>query len=238
MAEKYIGTELDLFAEARTWKRYWSGVLRPYLGSHVLDVGAGIGGTAKLYGDINSERYLALEPDPALCLRMRDEVQTGVFPPNFEVVTGTLQSLDEASRFDTILYIDVLEHIELDRVELEQASRMVSPGGRLVVLSPAHQWLYSEFDAAIGHFRRYNRESLTDLKPDSLQLERIFYLDCVGMMASLANRMLLKASSPSSQQISLWDRHMVPVSRRLDPLFSHRLGKTIVAIFKRPAKLD
>ena len=91
--------------------------------------------------------------------------------------------------------------------------------------------MFSPFDAAIGHYRRYDRKSLLSAKPEDLHVERLFYLDSVGLLASLGNRLLLRASSPTAAQIALWDGKMVPVSRWLDPVLGLRLGKTIVAVF-------
>jgi SAM-dependent methyltransferase len=230
----YVGGELELFADARNWKAYWSERLRPYLGKDVLDVGAGLGATAQLLAARTPGRYVALEPDAALADRIRADVASGVLPPGVEVRTGTLQSLDPEPRFDTVLYIDVLEHIEDDVAELRQAAARLRPGGRLIVLAPAHQSLFSPFDAAIGHHRRYDRRSLGALRPEGLALERMFYLDSAGLLASAANRLLLRASLPTPAQIRLWDRRLVPVSRVLDPVLAHRAGKTVVAVFRRP----
>lgn len=232
MAEHYVGTELDVFAGARNWKAYWSGLVAPLLGRRVLDVGAGIGATAMILDCRRFDRYLALEPDPALVGRMRAAADAAGLPDTFQVRQGSLTSLPAEERFDTILYIDVLEHIEADREELARAARHLEPGGRIVVLSPAHQWLYAPFDAAIGHCRRYDRRSLQALQPEGLAVESVDYLDSVGMLASLGNRLLLRSASPSPGQIALWDNWMVPASRRLDGLFGRRLGKSILAVFR------
>ena len=105
------------------------------------------------------------------------------------------------------------------------------PGGRIVVLTPAHQSLFSPFDAAIGHFRRYDRASLGRLSPCGL--ERMFFLDAVGLFASGANRLLLRQSMPTLGQIQTWDRWIIPVSRVVDPLLGFRAGKTIVGIWRK-----
>jgi 2-polyprenyl-3-methyl-5-hydroxy-6-metoxy-1,4-benzoquinol methylase len=68
---------------------------------------------------------------------------------------GSTETLGPEERFDTALYIDVLEHIRDDQTEVARVGRHLTPGGHLVVLAPAHQALYTLFDAAIGHFRRY-----------------------------------------------------------------------------------
>jgi hypothetical protein len=137
--------------------------------------------------------------------------------------------------FDTILYIDVLEHIERDAEELQGAADRLAVNGHLIVLSPAHQWLFAPFDAAIGHYRRYTRASLRNLTPQGLDLRRLRYLDCVGLLASSGNRFVLRSAMPTPSQIALWDKLMVPMSSVLDRLAGYRLGKTVYAIWQRPS---
>jgi hypothetical protein len=151
-----------------------------------------------------------------------------------EVRVGVLADLSEAERFDTIIYADVLEHIEEDRAELERAARHLRPGGHIVVLSPAHQWLFTPFDQAIGHFRRYDRRSLRAVSPPDTELVRLFYLDSVGVLASGANRFLLGSAHPTRAQIQTWDRLMVPASRLIDPLLGRNLGKSIIGVWRKP----
>jgi SAM-dependent methyltransferase len=153
-----------------------------------------------------------------------------VLPDSVRVEVGTIRGLEEAS-FDTILYVDVLEHIEDDRGELERAAARLRPGGRLVVLAPAHQWLFSPFDSAIGHFRRYTKRSLRELAPPGLELTRLRYLDSVGLLASGANRFLLKSSSPNLGQIRFWDRVLVRASRMVDPLLAYSVGKSVLSVW-------
>lgn len=233
MESHYVGSELELFADARNWKAYWSSRLRPHFGRRVLDVGAGIGGTARLFADLAFEDYLALEPDPALVSRMLQIQGSGKLPGALRTQVGTIADLPAGSVFDTVLYIDVLEHIEDDRAELARAESLLAVGGRLIVLAPAHSWLYSPFDAAVGHVRRYTRETLAAVKPAGLRTERLFYLDSVGLLASLANRVFLRAAMPTAAQIALWDRAMVPASRLLDPVLAGSAGKTVVGIFSK-----
>src|ERR1039458_625005 len=122
----------------------------------------------------------------------------------YETVCGTLASLTD-QQFDTIIYIDVLEHIDNDREELNQAASHLRPGGHLIVLSPAHQRLFSPFDAAIGHFRRYNRPMLRAISPAGLRLERMRYLDCAGLILSAANMLLLRQTMPTKARLRFWD---------------------------------
>lgn len=229
----YVGAELSLFARATNWKRYLNGQLRPFVRGHVLEVGAGIGATTSALWTAAASQWTALEPDPGLASQARVRVQSGGLD-RVVVRDGTIAALDAGDMFDAILYIDVLEHIDDDAAELRDASRHLRPGGHLIVLSPAHQWLYSPFDAAIGHVRRYNSAGLQSLQPAGLALTRLRYLDAVGMTASLGNRILLRRSMPSAMQIVFWDRLLVPMSRLVDPLCAYRIGKSILAVWQRP----
>ena len=66
-----------------------------------------------------------------------------------------------------------------------------------------------------------------------MRLQSLFFLDCVGMLASLGNRLMLKREQPRASQIALWDRYMVPLSVVLDRLSGRRLGRSIVAVWER-----
>lgn len=231
----YIGSELDLFAHAKNWKTYWAALVTPYLGREVLDVGAGIGSTAQNLRLHTAQRWIELEPDDAMAQRIRGAIREGSLPSSMEVVTGTSRDLAPGDLFDSILYIDVLEHIEHDAEELRHIVQHLKPGGYLVVLAPAHNWLYTPFDKQIGHYRRYSAPTLRAIKPFGMELCRLQYVDSVGMLASLANRLFLKASHPKYSQIQLWDRYMVPISRVIDRLFFGRVGKSVLCVLRRPS---
>lgn len=231
---EYSGDELDLFSEASNWKAYWSRSISRYVGQNVLDVGAGIGATARLLASVSMERWVALEPDASLAARISEDIAASRLSGPIEVRVGVVDDLPAGELFDTIIYADVLEHIEDDRGELDRAARHLQPGGYLIVLSPAHQWLFTPFDEAIGHFRRYNRASLRQIGSPETELVAMFYLDSAGVLASVANRLLLRTAHPTRGQIKTWDRMMVPVSRVIDPLFGRRVGKSIIGVWRRP----
>ena len=229
----YVGSELELFADAVNWKRYFRSAFADRLVGDVLEVGAGIGETARHLIDGRQRSWLCLEPDARLASRLRAWAASGSVRPKPDVQIGTTQDIDPGSKFDAILYIDVLEHIEDDRAEMARAASLLAPRGTLIVLSPAFQQLFSEFDRSVGHYRRYTRASLAAVMPPSLRKVRLQYFDTVGFMASLANRTLLRQALPTKQQIALWDRIMVPTSRILDPLLAHSFGRSVIALYER-----
>jgi len=231
MTRSYIGSELELFAAATNWKAYFSSALAPFIGERVLEIGAGIGSNIPFLHTPTVRQWTSVEPDPDLARRIAERITRGELPESCRVLVGTIESIDETSQFNTVFYIDVLEHIADDAAELNYAAGHLAPDGNLVVLAPAHQFLFSEFDAAIGHHRRYNAMSLTAVTPRRCRLRTCFMLDSVGFFASLANRCMLAARMPSTRQIAFWDKVLVPVSRVLDNVTGHKFGKSIVAVW-------
>lgn len=235
--QTYVGSELELFADAVNWKQYWLSKVTGFLGKRVLEVGAGLGGTTELaiaHTSDDLEQWLCLEPDPALATQIDQLIAQQRLPAACQTHVGTIEGLAESPDFDTILYIDVLEHIEHDADEVRRAVKRLVPGGHLIALSPALQTLYSPFDKAIGHFRRYTRSSLAAIAPDELAIRRLQYLDCLGASLSLGNRLVLSSSQPTTRQIRFWDRFVVPISRWLDPIQGHVLaGRSVLAVWQK-----
>lgn len=228
---EYVGEELDLFLNARNWKQYWASVIRPYVSGDVLEVGAGLGANVGYLDNPAIRSLHCLEPDEALAAQLREAARDQAA---ITVSTGTVEGLPRGA-FDAVLYIDVLEHIEDDAGQLKTATDLLKSGGRLIVLAPAHQALFSPFDKAIGHYRRYDRRRLSACAPPELRLEKMWYLDCVGLLMSAANKLLLRQSMPNRAQVGFWDTCIVPASKVLDPILGHSVGKSILGIWSRNA---
>ncbi|KPK92271.1 MAG: hypothetical protein AMJ88_11400 [Anaerolineae bacterium SM23_ 63] len=229
----YKGKELDLFAEVMIWKRYWKSFIREFLGSHVLEVGAGIGASIEVFADDTFSSWLGLEPDPKMVDLLKARQGRGEFPAWCDFKQGTIRDLAASDQFDAILYIDVLEHIREDVAEIEQAAKHVEMGGHIVVVAPSHQFLYSEFDSSVGHVRRYDRHSLGSLTPRDFSIVASKYLDSVGLLASLGNRFILHSPMPTRRQLWIWDKILVRLSRVVDPLLRYSFGKSIVFVWQR-----
>jgi SAM-dependent methyltransferase len=229
----YEGQELELFAHARNWKRYWSGKIRRHLGKSVLEVGAGLGTNTVFLVGPEQESWLCLEPDAALTAQIPATLSACARREIVQTRTGFVGDLPATEIFDTILYIDVLEHIEDDHGEMQRAFAHLEPGGKIVVLSPAHPGLFAEFDRALGHFRRYTKSSLRGCAPPGATLIDLFALDSFGLMASVANKLLLHQSMPSAKQIAFWDQCLVPISRWTDPIIGFSTGKSLIGIWQK-----
>jgi SAM-dependent methyltransferase len=227
----YVGGELDLFFLARNWKRYVKAEIGKYLVGDVLEVGAGIGGTTTAMHDGTVDRWVCLEPDVRNAKRLKNLIGESSDPAAPHVIVGSLRSLAERPSFDCVLYVDVLEHIRDDDLQIKKAARLVRNGGHIVVLCPAHQWLFSEFDKSIGHLRRYDKRCLRSLMPAGWIEKKMAYLDSIGVLLSLGNVLALRRSMPSPLQIAIWDRLCVPLSRITDRLLFGAVGKSVLAVW-------
>ncbi len=232
----YGGGELELFRRAENWKRYFAAQLEGFLVGDVIEVGAGVGGTTHALCNSRVRSWTALEPDRQAARQIEALLAERPLAAPSRIVVGGVTALPADAVFDAAVYADVLEHIEDDREELLRCACRLRPGGALCVLSPAHAWLFSPFDAAIGHHRRYSRASLARLTPAGASLVLLRYLDSAGLFASLGNRLLLRQSLPTERQILFWDRRLVPLSRGLDPLTGYRLGKSVLAVWRMAAR--
>jgi SAM-dependent methyltransferase len=230
----YPGAELALFAQARNWKFYVKSEIGEYLVGDVLEIGAGIGGTTIALNDGSARRWLCLEPDQNQVNQLQSLVARNNGPAPL-VMVGSLAAFAQKPTFNCILYIDVLEHIDDDHLQIRTAAQLVRPGGHIVVLSPAHQWLFSEFDKSIGHRRRYNKRSLGKLMPSGWKEIKLKYLDSVGVLVSLGNVIALRQPLPTLSQVELWDRICVPLSRAFDRISLGTFGKSVLAVWQNPA---
>ena len=231
MTDTYAGKELPLFWEASNFHDYYFRLFGCWIGGHVLEVGGGMGALTTLLLRNGVEQLTVCEPDRVLAAELQERFgdRVGVIPSGLHEIPRSIGA------FDTVLYVDVLEHIRDDVGEVAAAVARLKPGGTLVIAGPAHAFLYSAFDTAIGHHRRYDRASIEALVRSAgcLELVRFAYFDCLGVMLSLGNRWVNRQTVPSRRQLLFWDRIVLPLSRRLDPLLNYRVGKSFVAVARR-----
>jgi cyclopropane fatty-acyl-phospholipid synthase-like methyltransferase len=230
----YEGQELHLFERAAKWKKYFGNKIQSFISGEVLEVGAGIGETTPYLQNKKIKRWLCLEPDQNLFALLQKKVANKKLPPYCDVKLGTLQTLSLDAKFDTIIYIDVLEHIENDKSEIEAASLLLKESGHLIILAPAHQRLYSEFDKAIGHQKRYSKGTLRAIAdPCILKEEKVYFLESASIILLLINKLFLRKRYPSTRDIWIWQNIFIPVSKVADKILFYKVGKSIVCIWKK-----
>lgn len=186
---------------------------RPYLGGRVLDVGAGIGTFSELAASA-CELVVAVEPDAGFAAALR---QRFAGRANVVVVEAGAESLDtELEPLDAIICLNVLEHIPDHEGALRRFHERLRPGGHLLILVPAHPFLFGAIDRALHHERRYRRESLrTLLERCGFTVTEIRYVNPVGALGWLVSGRVLRSEQIPSGPLRLYDR-IVPLLRALD----------------------
>jgi SAM-dependent methyltransferase len=223
----YQGKELELFSQATNWKRRVSKQVLRFVKGEVAEIGPGPGNFTPYLFNADVRSWTYVEPDATYAAALNN------LPVTTEIIKGTINDLPDYPRFDTIIYLDVLEHIQDDRREIRMIMDRLKPGGIVIVLCPAFNFLYSPFDREIGHHRRYTRRMLGHLFGPPWQIMESRYLDSAGFLASLSNRLLLKQKHPRIGQILFWDRVLVKISGVLDLFFSGIFGRSVLVIAKK-----
>jgi 2-polyprenyl-3-methyl-5-hydroxy-6-metoxy-1,4-benzoquinol methylase len=229
--------ELERLAEADRFFGWIADELVPHLGHRVLEVGAGIGTVSlKLLERRPGMQITALEPDPKLHEELirrskrHPEIQT------LNVTSDELLRSEMHPTFDSVVYVNVLEHILDDRGELRTALRLLEPGGTLAIFVPALPRLYGSLDYKSGHHRRYTADSLRSVIADAgLDVVDVRYLDVLGIVPYFLMYKLLDVKTLGSVSSTGYDRVVVPLSRALQRLAPHPpVGKNLLAIARRP----
>jgi hypothetical protein len=145
-------------------------------------------------------------------------------------------SSDGATVFDTVLYINVLEHIRDDAAELRTAFELVAPGGALGVFVPAMPSLYGSLDYKSGHYRRYTPHQLAELVSRAGFVDvSVRYLDPLGVVPYWTMYTLLDVQRLGNVSSKGYDRVIVPISRALERIVPRPpFGKNLIAIARRP----
>ena len=224
----YPGGELEIFAEAINWKNYYSKKLQPYITGDVLEVGSGLGTNTEFLRKSKTDgKWTCCEPDSELLARSKKI-------KGCDYIHGTLYDIPQEEKFDTIIYIDVLEHIKNSREEIELVTEKMRPGGFCIILVPARERLFNAFDSAVGHHRRYSKLRLREDYRNLLQVKHLAYYDSLGLLASIANKLFFQKSVPTRKAILFWDRILLPLSKTFDPLIGHSAGKSLIAVLEKP----
>ncbi len=223
------------FATVERARNYRSAIVRefaPHLRGRVLEVGAGVGQfSACLAALPDVQESLAVEPDPRFCAEFRAR------HPGLALLEGTIEGVPPEARWDALVSINVLEHIQADEAELAQYRRRLVPrGGSLCLFVPARQELYAPLDRAFGHFRRYDRAGLrAQLERVGFRLTHLHYFNGLGYLAWWANFRLLRMRRFEPRSVALFDRLLFPIVNAIERrIVRPPLGQSLVAVAHTP----
>ncbi len=230
--DEYGGDFLRSLTRIRNIHRWMAELLLPWVGESVLELGAGMGSvTVHL---LPRSRYVASDINPHH-LDYLGNLALG--RPFLEVLELDLQRPEHfepiAGQFDTVICINVLEHVADEHAALTNIGRALAPGGRAIILVPQGPWLYSSLDKVLGHQRRYTRPALRQaLEEAGFELEQLREFNKIGMLGWLLNGRILQREHLSQVQLKLLNT-AIPVVGGADHLAPWR-GLSLVAIARKP----
>ena len=228
MSEEYPEIALERFDKAEWWIKYVNTKIKRFLKDDILEVGAGFGSFTKSY----------MKNFQSITLTDMDDNSFGLLKKNFKndekvnVVKSSVENINKT--FNTILYFNVLEHIEEDTLEIESALKKLNTGGYLIILVPAHQKMYSKLDKAVGHFKRYDIDFFKKNKFKNAKTIKIQFLDILGYALYYLNKIFFRGETyPSNFKIFVWDKIFTPFTIIIDFFTGYKFGKNILCIYQK-----
>lgn len=235
----YTGRELEAMSEASNYHRWILGKFAPYLGRHLVEVGAGIGSFSELIlGHHACETLSLVEPSDEMYQQLAIRAERLPASPRVETFHGnfpeTAGLIAASHRLDSVIYVNVLEHIADDEAELEAIHDALCDHGRVFLFVPALRWLYGAFDERVGHLRRYSKQELeTKLQRVGFRTVVSSYFDLLGVAPWWIKYRLLKSASMELGAVRFYDRYFVPTARRLESIINPPLGKNVIVIAEK-----
>ncbi|MCB0095663.1 MAG: methyltransferase domain-containing protein [Caldilineaceae bacterium] len=226
---EYVGNDLEAMSFATNYHRWIFEHFTSYLGQNVAEVGAGTGNFSQLLLTSTIHHLTAFEPSndmfPLLHQKLRHLPRATTVNEYF----GTV-SHQYTRKFDSVVYVNVLEHIEHERPELDFVRQTLKPKGHICIFAPALPFLYSSFDASIGHKRRYQKQQLANLVESAgFNVVHIKYFDVAGILPWYLNFVLLRKNL-TVDHVNLYDKVVVPIMRIVEQMTPVPFGKNLLLI--------
>lgn len=201
----------------------------PYIGKSVLEIGCGIGNMSRFL--LKTAQLVAIEPQKKYTKYIHlDFPQVRMY--NYDITTDDVLKLKKYD-FDTVVCINVLEHIDDDMKALSNIYNLLDKGGTLVLFVPAHQFLYGALDKEVDHKRRYGGKVLEEkLKKSGFKIIKKDFFNRIGVIGWFMNGRIRKNKYVSLVQLFLYDR-FVPVIRKMDNWFNLPFGLDLYFIAEK-----
>jgi SAM-dependent methyltransferase len=230
--KRYAADDLETMSGARNYQAHIFGLVRPHVGSHVLEVGCGIGTMTAQLLDIARD-VVCIEPNVNCAARAREALAGN------DRVAIRVCHLEECNRvelqqeqFDTVVCVNVLEHIQDDVRALSLFRDVVAgTGGRVLIFVPAIQGIYGPHDAALGHHRRYSKRTLrAAFAAAGLDVVTMKYTNPIGLLGWMYNLYISGNTEHTSSQVGLFDRFVAPWALPIERVVSPPIGLSLFAV--------
>ncbi len=225
--------ELEILATMPNYYGWIMETFAPFVRGHVVEYGAGTGTISQRLAAL-ADKLALVEPSANLAAILRSKFRDD---RKVEVIDQTLQQhvvQVGGAAVDTVVMVNVLEHIEDDRQALAVLLGMLRPAGHLLIFVPALQGLMSKLDLMFGHFRRYHRADLVAKVAEAGgEVQVCHYFDFFGIFPWFLLNKLMGATSFNPALIQIHDKFVVPGSRAVEKLVPPPIGKNIILVARK-----
>jgi SAM-dependent methyltransferase len=222
--------------EARNYRKYEYDMVAPHVGRSMLEIGSGLGHFSEQFaGRLD---YLAVSDNDPYCVEQLTKKYEG--RDDVDVRELALPAEVKISRkVDTVVMMNVLEHITDDVQALKDLAAVVEPGGKIVIWVPGYQQLYGDFDRKVGHVQRYTPKTLsTSVRGAGLDIESIKPINFLGGIAWWVAVRRGGAGYPDPRLVKIYDRTVVPLTRMIERLVRPPFGQTVLCVARVPGGAD
>lgn len=231
---EYEGSDLEALQILHRYRGWILDEFGPYLSGRTVEIGAGIGTYSRPIREM-ATRLDLVEPSTHLFQRLTEtfagDARVRMFNMTAEQWVGTTPS----SAYDSVVMVNVLEHLADDTAILQEVYRLLRPGGHLLLFVPALMLLYSPLDRLFGHYRRYNlRELRKKARAAGFELQRCRYFDWLGALPWLLINRMAGATRITPGLAGIYDAIGVPLTRAVERVIPPPFGKNIILVGVRP----
>ena len=222
---------LETMALARRYNRWQYEMVAPYLGKRICELGSGIGNMSELILETNPELLVVSDTEPFYLARLRERFRERptVRVEHLELPDASAHGRLGGLGIDTVIALNVFEHIRDDLGALKTARDLIVGPGRVILLVPAVKSLYGSLDVELGHHRRYTAEAVRALFGNAgMRLEALRYFNLVGCLGWWFNARVVRSRRIPRSQLQFFDR-LVPLLR-LESVLELPVGQSLIAV--------
>ena len=228
--EEFPSEVLEDMGDMPNYNDWIVGRFAEHLKGSAVEIGAGLGTISERLR-AHVDRLDLVEPTPALAERLRKKFADDDGCAVAEQTLETWLAATPDAAYDSVVMVNVLEHIEDDRAAARGLFDALAPGGRLLVFVPAMPALYSELDRIYGHYRRYRRGDLRAcIESAGFRIEKLRYFDITGVFPWWLLNTVMGKTSFHQPSLTVYDRLFVPATKLLESVLPPPVGKNLILI--------
>lgn len=228
---------LAVIAAADNFNKWMYNTIRPYVKGDILEIGSGIGNISQFFlqnkgnvtlTDLRSGYCEILKQKFSDYANLKAVLKLNLTHPEFKTEYASL-----LESYDTIVALNVVEHIENDELAIANCHKLLKPGGHVIIVVPAYQWLYNKFDKGLKHFRRYSRRRLTGLiRKNNFEIIHSQYFNLVAIAGWFVSGSILKKETIPKGQMDIFNK-LTPVFKVIDKIIFNSAGISTICVGRR-----